>query len=477
MGNSGKRVASVSIFPFSSPSSSKITKLASSILPSPDFDFQDEVLGNTSCWHATWKRPKPSAKIAAFDIDGTLITHRKDSSRPKKRFPDNEIDWAWLNPQVLPKLCRAHANGYTIVFFSNQAGLATSQHNFRLKLPLMARRGLQDEPFHVFAAFDYSIYRKPATGMWDYFVRNCNQGVEVDLERSFYVGDAAGRPARDQSAQADASDLDRKFAHNLDLPFFTPEEYFLSRPVSTSWSFRTYHWPSLNYSYTGPLFSPSTSPLIGAPSDGPEVVLFIGPPGAGKTKFYREKFKRAGYLRIGDASIRDCLALLTYHFKSTPYPPSCVIDLLLPSRSLRASIISHISELSRERHSMDQASQCCRPLSNIKIRLFHLTTDKELCRHNTVHRALSPCTLTYNSLKTNSARGLPLEMGEEREMVPREVWESWDRKWQVPDDSEEGLEVIKIHFKFVGTVEEEKKWRRCLDVWKRPNPFIARRTA
>ncbi|SGY46374.1 BQ5605_C001g00423 [Microbotryum silenes-dioicae] len=477
MGTSGKRAARVSTSPFSSPSSSKIIKLACSILSLPDSDFQEELLGNTSCWHATWKRPKSSARIAAFDIDGTLITHRKDSLRPNKTFPDNENDWTWLNAQVVPKLRQAHANGYTIVFFSNQAGLAKSQYSFRLKPPMMAQRGLENVPFHVFAAIDYSMYRKPATGMWDYFVQYCNEGVEVDLTQSFYVGDSAGRPAREQRPRADATDIDRKFAHNLDLPFYTPEEYFLCRPISSQWSFRTDRWPSLNYSYTGPLFSPSTSPLIVAPAEEPEVVLFIGPPGAGKTKFYRNNFKGEGYLRIGDASLPDALALLTYHFLSTPYPPSCVIDLLLPSRSLRASIVSHIAQLSRERSSMDAADQSSRSRGGIRVRLFHFTTDRELCKHNTVCRALSPSALAYDPLKKKYAKRLAFERGEEREMVPREVWESWDRRWQVPDADEEGIEVIKIHFKLVGTTEEQKKWRRCLDVWKRPDPFIARRTA
>lgn len=36
-------------------------------------------------------------------------------------------------------------------------------------------------------------FRKPATGMWDRFVNDFNGGVDVDMEASFFVGDAAGR--------------------------------------------------------------------------------------------------------------------------------------------------------------------------------------------------------------------------------------------------------------------------------------------
>lgn len=31
-------------------------------------------------------------------------------------------------------------------------------------------------------------YRKPNTGMWDYFVQKCNQGIPADIESSLYVG-------------------------------------------------------------------------------------------------------------------------------------------------------------------------------------------------------------------------------------------------------------------------------------------------
>ena len=36
-------------------------------------------------------------------------------------------------------------------------------------------------------------YRKPTTGMWKYFEENINKKIKVDLEKSIYCGDAAGR--------------------------------------------------------------------------------------------------------------------------------------------------------------------------------------------------------------------------------------------------------------------------------------------
>lgn len=81
-----------------------------------------------------------------------------------------------------------------------------------------------DVPFHIFAATDMKdAFRKPQTGMWDAYVRDFNDGVVVsrspprrcrglitraDMEESFFVGDAAGRPAlRNRPKDHSNSDL------------------------------------------------------------------------------------------------------------------------------------------------------------------------------------------------------------------------------------------------------------------------------
>lgn len=58
-----------------------------------------------------------------------------------------------------------------------------------------------DIPITLLAATENDIYRKPRTGMWNELIDdyNLNVGEGVDLENSFFVGDAAGRP-EDHSA-------------------------------------------------------------------------------------------------------------------------------------------------------------------------------------------------------------------------------------------------------------------------------------
>nr|AAA46687.1 ORF 1 [Autographa californica nucleopolyhedrovirus] len=59
-------------------------------------------------------------KIAAFDLDGTLI-----SSKTRSKFPKNPDDW-----QLLPcahKLKRLYELGYDLVVFTNQAHLGSGK--------------------------------------------------------------------------------------------------------------------------------------------------------------------------------------------------------------------------------------------------------------------------------------------------------------------------------------------------------------
>ncbi|KAH0852729.1 hypothetical protein HID58_090796 [Brassica napus] len=65
------------------------------------------------------------------------------------------------------------------------------------------------------------LYRKPKPGMWQLMKKHFNSGIEIDMDKSFYVGDAAGR-------KGDHSDADIKFAQANGLKFFTPEEYFIA---------------------------------------------------------------------------------------------------------------------------------------------------------------------------------------------------------------------------------------------------------
>lgn len=77
---------------------------------------------------------KPRPSIAAFDLDGTIIT-----TKSGRVFATNPDDWKLLyEPQVVQTLKKLHEqDGYKIVFITNQAGIATgktSVKDFRKKV-------------------------------------------------------------------------------------------------------------------------------------------------------------------------------------------------------------------------------------------------------------------------------------------------------------------------------------------------------
>ncbi|KAI9680481.1 MAG: hypothetical protein M1817_003921 [Caeruleum heppii] len=86
-------------------------------------------------------------------------------------------------------------------------------------------------PLNVYAATAHDVYRKPRTGMWQEMLEEYDLGAKnaVDLEGSFFVGDAGGRSA-DDGAGKDHACSDRDFAANVGITFQTPEEFFSGHP-------------------------------------------------------------------------------------------------------------------------------------------------------------------------------------------------------------------------------------------------------
>ena len=154
------------------------------------------------------------SKIAGFDIDGTIIV-----TKTGKSFAANASDWKWFDKNLPSKLKKLNDEGFRVAFFTNQAGIEKGKVKFtelRTKFEAMLRE--LDIPIFVLIATGETHYRKPATEMWNFFDQKCNQSVKIDMNESFFCGDAAGRPKNWAPGRSkDFSCADRMFAANLNL--------------------------------------------------------------------------------------------------------------------------------------------------------------------------------------------------------------------------------------------------------------------
>ncbi|XP_006160189.1 bifunctional polynucleotide phosphatase/kinase isoform X2 [Tupaia chinensis] len=293
---------------------------------------------------------KPLGKVAAFDLDGTLIT-----TRSGKVFPTGPSDWRILFPEIPRKLRELCAEGYKLVIFTNQMGIG------RGKLPA------EEFQAKVLVATHAGLYRKPVTGMWDHLQEQANEGVPVSIADSIFVGDAAGRPANwaPGRKKKDFSCADRLFALNLGLPFATPEEFFLKWPVA---AFELPAFDPRTASPLGPLCLPESSSLL---SSSPEVVIAVGFPGAGKSTFLREHLVSAGYVHVNRDTLgswQRCVSLCETALKQGK---RVVVDNTNPDAASRARYI-----------------QCARA-AGAPCRCFLFTTTLEQARHNNRFREMT----------------------------------------------------------------------------------------
>ncbi|XP_018392374.1 PREDICTED: uncharacterized protein F21D5.5 [Cyphomyrmex costatus] len=299
------------------------------------------------------------AKVAAYDMDGTLI-----KTKSGLVFPKDCNDWQLLYPDVPGKLKQLHTNEYKIVIFTNQAGLSTGKFkisDFKGKIEKVVQKiGV---PIQVFIAVGRSIYRKPTIGMWELLEKEKNGGITIDKAKSFYVGDAAGRPKNWTSGKKkDHSSVDRLMALNVDVKFETPEEHFLKRKTAP---------------YELPKFNPKNllQTDICKPADveltlkQQEMILMVGSPASGKSHFTKNHLKEYGYVnRDTLGSWQKCIAAVEQYLNQRK---SVVIDNTNPDRN------------SRERY-VKIAKKC-----KVPVRCFVMTTSLEHAKHNNKFRELT----------------------------------------------------------------------------------------
>jgi bifunctional polynucleotide phosphatase/kinase len=240
-------------------------------------------------------------KVAAFDLDSTLIT-----SASGKKHANEATDWKWWDRCVPGRLKQLYNDdGYRVVILTNQAGLTLhpdpkaktpkshAERVPRFKQKANAVLSQLDIPLTLYAATEKDRFRKPRTGMWEELCRDyALDETSLDLENSFFIGDAGGRRAELKGRKAipkDFSCSDRNLAHNVGIAFKTPEEFFLDEhPRDFARDFDLINFP----------FAEETEETKFEKKNETELILFSGPPGAGKSTFFWKHLKPLGYERV-----------------------------------------------------------------------------------------------------------------------------------------------------------------------------------
>ncbi|KAK0705763.1 polynucleotide kinase 3 phosphatase-domain-containing protein [Apiosordaria backusii] len=366
-------------------------------------------------------------KIAAFDLDSTLI-----ATSSGKKHADDPADWKWWHNSVPARVRQLyHDDGYQVVIFTNQGGLTlhpdpkakaptklTKNRVANFKTKCNAVLGQLGIPITLYAATGKDIFRKPRSGMWEELKKDYNlPEEEIDRENSIFVGDAGGRTAELKGQAKDFSCSDRNLASNIGIKYLTPEEYFLGeQPRDFKREFDLDHFPLLEEAET------AGSPKF-AKKHEKEVVLFVGPPGAGKSTFFWKELKPLGYERVNQDLLKSkdkCLKAAAEWLKEGE---SVVIDNTNADPDTRAQWI----DLAKKH--------------KVPIRCVWFKTPLHLCEHNSAVRALN------KSLNP-----------EDRQLLPQLAFNGFKSRFKEPKDKEGFDEIVDLEFKFKGSKEEYAIW-------------------
>jgi DNA 3'-phosphatase len=187
-------------------------------------------------------------KVAAFDLDGTLVQWSSDAPG---FWPSQLSHYELWNATVPTRLRQLYDDGYCVVVFTNQGGIQGAHNGKRatlVKTILDWLESLIQRPLCAIASTKspkkspQESFHKPSPHMWTKIL--CQKavfGIDIDIgaggggadddddanqtrrsdwsSSSFFVGDSAD----EDDAQGG---VDAKFAKAVGIPFFTPENYF-----------------------------------------------------------------------------------------------------------------------------------------------------------------------------------------------------------------------------------------------------------
>jgi len=369
-----------------------------------------------------------TVSIASFDLDSTLIT-----TKSGRVFAKSAEDWMWWSSCIPLQLRNLFLQEQKIVvIFTNQKGCAdyVKLSIFQKKINSILATIGSDIPIYVFAATADDWYRKPSTQMWKRMNEILNtqqhgQTFSIDINSSFYVGDAAGRHAKwdnNQKTKADFSCSDRQFARSLGIQFYTPEEYFLKIQTLDS---KLWSWPDSLKMFLSPPSPSSTSSStverdiqIIKDRNKPCLIICVGMSASGKTTYVLEHFPSFVYVNQDTLKTKKkCLSVAKAALDSGQ---SVVIDNTNPSSAIRSEYI----ELIGKQSSIESFCLC-------------FDTPLHIC-------------LALNRFRASTSNG-------ERDRVSTIAYNIFKKKFEKPTLKEGFTTIISIPMVFKWKTTEEQK--------------------
>lgn len=338
------------------------------------------------------------------------------TSASGKKFANSADDWKWWNALIPTKLRELVADGYLVAIISNQGGIGLDPksktvksdqkrlNDFKQKVKAVLHQ--LDLPISLYAATGKDKCRKPRTGMWETLLKDQGLQLEdVDLDASYFVGDAGGRTPNGKY-KADFSCSDRDLASNIGITFRTPEEYFLgeeARPFARAFD-PTTHLSSVIL----PQDTAKVADRI-VKKHSLDLVLFCGSPGAGKSTFYWKHMKDIGYERVNQDILGSRKACIQAATQLLQEGRSVVVDNTNADIDTRAQWVELASKF------------------GVPIRCVLFTASAKLCEHNDVVRALGGPAVSGHVVKPMPMSMLTTETTDEsgEEVKPSQACIYW----------------------------------------------------
>ncbi|QRW27466.1 bifunctional polynucleotide phosphatase/kinase [Rhizoctonia solani] len=351
-------------------------------------------VGPATCLYGIHLEQKATSKVAMFDLDDTLITRKSG-----KKFSDDSDDWKLWTTNVGEKLRNAVSDGFSIVVITNQAGLPVKgrEAKWKQKIPQIAQ----------------------------------------SANASYFVGDAAGR-----TKPKDHSAVDRKLAHNMGIQFYTPDQFFKERKEKL---------PPLLGFHPSKLEAKDLMPSLISPSTTPEIVVFVGSPGCGKSSVFKKQFAPVGYVHVNqihsktrrDNTNRDKATRAEYIgiAKRLKCPVRCVWFDVAPE-------LAWHNNMYRAFHQRVPDVESSTVLETSAATVIE-GGDKELG---------SDITTTTTTKATTIASSAP------RKLVPWIAYTTFRSHFQEPESSEGFDKIDRVGFVFEGSEEERERWDTYMEL-------------